>query len=158
MPTSIKTLGYVRNLNIKHISSREDTASSHILEGAVLLKLLPKVDDLRYGHYHTESSPIGPVKLMVETFSLNRLRIEFVCCKSLASTVEKIETCLGLFARGLKASSPLRSSFVWELPKGKAWQWRDGGHLDDLDGLDDLYNLDADAWVVLNQVNQRQEQ
>jgi hypothetical protein len=82
---------------------------------------------------------------MVETFSLNRLRIEFVCCKSSASKVEKIETCLGLFSPELKASSPLRSSLVWELPKGKALQWRDGGHLDGLDDLDELYNLDADA-------------
>jgi hypothetical protein len=46
---------------------------------------------------------------------------------------------------------------MWELPKGKALQWRDGGHIDVLDDLDELYNLDADAWVVLNQVNQRQE-
>jgi hypothetical protein len=53
MPTSIKTLGYVHNLNIKHISFREVTASRHILEGAALLKLLPNVDDLRYGHYDT---------------------------------------------------------------------------------------------------------
>jgi hypothetical protein len=48
MPTSVKTLGYVRNLNIKHISFHEDTASHHILEGAALLKLLPNVDDLQY--------------------------------------------------------------------------------------------------------------
>lgn len=136
LPTSLKALGYVRNVSIKHITFHEDTASSHILEDVELLKLMPNVNDLRYGHYDMENSPVGPVKLVVKTFSLNRLRLDFACCKSSDSKLEKIETALGSVASELKAPSPLRKSYVWELPKGKVLQWRDGRHIDDLDDLD----------------------
>lgn len=144
LPTSVKTLGYVRNLSIKHISFHSETHSSHVLEGVELLKLLPSVDDLKYAHYGDDISPVGPVRMMVETFRLNRLRLEFAWYKSSASKLEKMETCLGLTACGAKISIPFRKAYIWEVKKGNILQWREGGHIDDLDDLDAGY-LDADV-------------
>jgi hypothetical protein len=88
LPTSQKALEYVRNSSIKHIAFHSETASTHALEGAELFKLMPKVDDLRYAHLGAATSPVGPVKMMVEIFSLNSLRLKL---PSYSSSTNKLE-------------------------------------------------------------------
>jgi hypothetical protein len=62
LPTSLKTLGYVHSLSIKHIAFHSATPSTHVLEGVELLKLFSAVTDLCYAHFDAETSSVGLVR------------------------------------------------------------------------------------------------
>lgn len=132
LPTSAAALGYVRKLNIKQIAFHSETAPAHILQGVELLKLMPNVSDLRYAHFDKETSPMRSVKMAVEAFSLNRLRVEFLSEQFSSCELEKMETCLDVVAYRANACMPFRKSFVWEVAKGDVMEWREGGHIEDL--------------------------